>query len=318
MASSVTGKSGRVYVPQKVLQQQRDAKLSVMKAESQNESFVLKPVAKPFYELSQTLAAEFAGSSRLRMHIDHNETDDILVYPYFRDTLLGIIQNNPDFPPTERKKILKHTGEAIHELHARDWVHLDVKPDNILVNWTSDDSGKQTVTNVALGDFDIAFKSKGDKARDAPHAVGNAMWRSPEGQTGRGVTKASDIFSFGLVCIYTLGGGDFLLLNDYKELAARGISAEQEILTRHFTYFGPVPDGLYKQVNDKNWSEAMKETSEIADLAAKDQPELRFTWWSQELGAAAQDLISGMTNLDPAARTSIDDVLSHRWWQEIE
>jgi hypothetical protein len=25
------------------------------------------------------------------------------------------------------------------------------------------------------------------------------MWRSPEGQTGRGVTKASDIFSFGLV-----------------------------------------------------------------------------------------------------------------------
>jgi serine/threonine protein kinase len=74
-----------------------------------------------------------------------------------------------------------------------------VKPDNILVNWTSDDSGKKTVTDVALGDFDIAFKSEGGKARETPHAIGNAMWRSPEGQTGRGVTKASDIFSFGLV-----------------------------------------------------------------------------------------------------------------------
>lgn len=123
---------------------------------------------------------------------------------------------------------------------------------------------------------------------------------------------------FYLQCIYTLGGGEFLLLSDYKELAARGISAEQEILTRHFTYFGPVPEGLYRQVNDKNWSEAMKEASDTADLAFKDQPELRFTWWSQELGAAAQDIISGMTNLDPAARTTIDHVLSHRWWQQIE
>jgi hypothetical protein len=33
MASSVIGKSGRVYVPEKVLQRQREAKLSVMKAE---------------------------------------------------------------------------------------------------------------------------------------------------------------------------------------------------------------------------------------------------------------------------------------------
>jgi len=60
---------------------------------------------------------------------------------------------------------------------------------------------KKTVTDVALGDFDIAFKSEseGDKARETPHAIGNAMWRSSEGQTGRGVTRASDIFSFGLV-----------------------------------------------------------------------------------------------------------------------
>jgi serine/threonine protein kinase len=58
------------------------------------------------------------------MHIDYNETEDILVYPYFRDTLLGIVQNDPNFPPTERKKILQHIGEAIQELHARDWIHI--------------------------------------------------------------------------------------------------------------------------------------------------------------------------------------------------
>jgi serine/threonine protein kinase len=75
----------------------------------------------------------------------------------------------------------------------------DVKPDNVLVNWTCDREDNKTVTNVALGDFDIAFESKDGYPLETKYAIGNAMWRSPEGQTGRGVTKASDIFSFGLV-----------------------------------------------------------------------------------------------------------------------
>jgi serine/threonine protein kinase len=128
---------------------------------------------------------------------------------------------------------------------------------------------------LALADFDIAFKSEDGEPRQTPYAIGNAMWRSPEGQTGRGVTKASDIFSFGLVvselgvhsrmytkpcvqCIYDFGGGEFLLLNDYQELVKSGISPEQEILVRHFSYFGPVSDGLLKQVNSEDWCRALR------------------------------------------------------------
>jgi serine/threonine protein kinase len=71
-----------------------------------------------------------------------------------------------------------------------------VKPDNILVDWHSDKEGDETVSNSALGDF---FKWENAKPCNTASAIGNAMWRSPEGQTGTGVTKASDIFSFGLV-----------------------------------------------------------------------------------------------------------------------
>lgn len=208
-----------------------------------------------------------------------------------------------------------------------------MKPDNILVNWTCDKDGNKTVTDVALGDFDIAFKSEGGESRQTPFAIGNAMWRSPEGQTGRGVTKASDIFSFGLVvgkpcvnlrihanlclqCIYALGGGEFLLINDYQELVKSGIRPEQEILIRHFSYFGPVSDGLLKQVNNENWCNALSGASEIAEAVVKEQPELRFECWGKELGSETQNMISGMTNPDPTARTTIDQVLTHRWWQE--
>lgn len=209
---------------------------------------------------------------------------------------------------------------------------VDIKPDNILVNWTCDKDGNKTVTDVALGDFDIAFQSEGGEPCYTPYAIGNAMWRSPEGQTGRGVTKASDIFSFGLVvrrpylnlrvhinlcvqCIYALGGGAFLLINDYQELVKSSITPEQEILIRHFSYFGPVSDGLLKQVNSDNWGNALRGASEIAEEAVKEQPELRFEQWGKELGSEAQEMISGMTNSDPTARTTIDQVLTHRWWQ---
>ncbi|KAF9731772.1 hypothetical protein PMIN06_011227 [Paraphaeosphaeria minitans] len=317
MASTIVGKSGRVYVQDKVLQSHReDHKLSVFKAKSGNESFVFKRVPGSFYDLSLRLAAEFAGSRRLRMHIDCNQEEGILVYPYFNDTLLALIQEDRDFPLAERKKILRRAGEAIQELHGKDWIHIDVKPDNILVNWTCDKEGNKTVTDVALGDFDIAFKSEGGEPRQTPYAIGNVMWRSPEGQTGKGVTKASDLFSFGLVCIYAMGGGEFLLLNDYQELARRGIRPEQEILIRHFSYFGPVPEGLLKQVNSEDWCNALRGASEIAEEAVKEQPELRFERWGEELGPEAQNMISGMTNPDPTARTTIDQVLAHRWWQE--
>ncbi len=156
------------------------------------------------------------------------------------------------------------------------------------------------------------------------------------------MTKASDVFSFGLVVsrpcptkldnfcsAYTLSeAGELLLLNDNQELAKRGISPEQEILVRHFSYFGPVPEGLLKQIepipeglpkqvdSEGWWCSALKGASKIAEKAVAEQPELRFERWGKELEPEAQDMISGMTNPDPTARPTIDQVLAHRWWQE--
>ncbi|KAK5651308.1 hypothetical protein OQA88_12603 [Cercophora sp. LCS_1] len=317
MASTIVGKSGRVYVQGEVLQRRQDPKLSIFKAE--NDSFVLKRVPRPFFELSQRLATEFAGSHRLRMHLDSNREEDILIYPYFKDTLLALIKGDAaDLSLAGRKKILRCVGEAIQELHSKNWIHIDVKPDNILVNWSCDEPGNKKIGHVALGDFDIAYQSEHGEPRQTRHAIGNAMWRSPEGQTGRGVTKASDVFSFGLVCIYTFGGGDLLILSgdEYQELARRGISPEQEMLTRHFSSFGPATEGLLQQVGSAAWCDALKEASAMAELAAKEEPERRFEHWGKDLGPAMQDIISKMTNPDPTARMTIDQVMMHPWWQE--
>jgi hypothetical protein len=79
-----------------------------------------------------------------------------------------------------------------------------------LVNCDSNREGHETVINAALGDFDLIFKWEA-KPCYTPYAVGNAMRQSPEGQTGRGVTKASDIYSFGLMVSEPYSEVEFML-----------------------------------------------------------------------------------------------------------
>lgn len=88
------------------------------------QSFVIKRVSESFFQLSRELREEFADSRRLRMHVDYNEEQHTLVYKYFTSTFLALLGKHPNFPLAGIKKILRYTGEAIRELHAKDWIHI--------------------------------------------------------------------------------------------------------------------------------------------------------------------------------------------------
>lgn len=75
-------------------------------------------------------------------------------------------------------------------------------------------------------------------------------------------------------------------------------------------------EGLLKQINDENWFKALKSASDMAELSVKDEPLRRFDRWGVDLGPEAQDMISGVTKIDPAARLTIEQVLAHPWWRE--
>jgi hypothetical protein len=105
-----------------------------------------------------------------------------------------------------------------------------------------------------------------------------------------------------------------LLIHNYKELKEKGIAPEQEILIRHFSYFGPANDRLLDRVVDEEWRDVLKGTSELARLEVEVNPKLKFEYWGGELGEEAVDMISSMTNPDPTARSTMCQVLNHRWW----
>ncbi|KAK4098483.1 hypothetical protein N658DRAFT_517964 [Parathielavia hyrcaniae] len=308
MTSSISGTSSRRYVQGEVLHHNEHGKPTVFKA---TPSFSSKNRSR--CSICPDASRTSLHSRRLRVPVDFSPEDHTVVYRYFKDTLLDLMRADPDFPPTVLKKILRHVGEAIQESHTKNWLHLGTLS-------TAQKMGNKTVTDAALGDFGISYKLEtAIPLRTGLTAPGNFMWRSPEGQTGSGMTKASDIFSYGLVCIYALGDGDLLLLEEEKtfaELAAAGIAPHEEILVRHFTYFGPANEGRLKQVDSREHSTLM-EASAIAEVAVKNEPEMRFKVWGTELGEAALDMIlSEMTQPDPAARPTIDEVLGSSWWQE--
>jgi serine/threonine protein kinase len=93
-----------------------------MKSESDDENrwCVVKRVSPSIFEQSLEHKREFPDTRRLRMHIDYNLDEHILVYEYFRDDLLSLVRNNQDFPLEARKRILQETGKALEELHAKD------------------------------------------------------------------------------------------------------------------------------------------------------------------------------------------------------
>lgn len=74
-----------------------------------------------------------------------------------------------------------------------------------------------------------------------------------------------------------------LLLNDYEELVKHGIRPEQEILVRHFSYFGLMSEGLLRQIDDEDWRNALEGASAMAEDAVREQPELRFERWGRSL-----------------------------------
>ncbi|KLU82947.1 serine/threonine protein kinase [Magnaporthiopsis poae ATCC 64411] len=316
MQPTMLGASGRVYAKGDVLHRcEYTSNIVVVKAESGGRSFVLKRPFPHTYNRSLDFAAELAGSRRLRLHVDRDLDGEILVYPFFRTTLFDLIKEDPEFPVFERSKIITTVAEAIQEMHKNSWAHLDINPNNVLVDWTCNGHGDKTVTNTVVGGLSNTVKLEaGDLLDDSiPGMLGTPEWRSPEVAAANGMSMASDIYSFGLLMLYVLGAGDMLRKASPEGLVLNGgemtLGYEDELLIRHLVYFGPATEGLLKVLREEERCLAVKQMSDYSQREAELRPSLRFQSWGQGLGPEVHALISGMVKMDPAARLTIDQVL---------
>jgi serine/threonine-protein kinase len=116
-------------------------------------------------------------------------------------TLRDWLQSHDHIPGRDILAISGQIADAIDFAHAHGVVHRDIKPGNIM--FESDPHGR-----VALGDFGIA-RILGAVERDITaegEFVGSPGYVAPEAYDGHEISKASDIYSFGVVLYEMIAG----------------------------------------------------------------------------------------------------------------
>lgn len=180
-----------------------------------------------------SLKHEFAVGSQLEHPniikiMDHASTraGSYLIMELFRfSNLKQRIQYGVDRMAPMTEKVIREASAGLSHLHEKGWIHLDVKPDNFLV----DDEG-----NVKLIDFNLARKRAGGLSKlfgGRAKVQGTISYMSPEQIRGQSIDERSDIYSFGCVIHEILSGKPPLTGTSARELLSKHLKTIPIMLT---------------------------------------------------------------------------------------
>lgn len=135
-------------------------------------------------------------------HFDVYQGRPYLILPLIEGPTAGqrVGQDGP-FSEADLALLMHQIGGALDHLHGRGILHLDLKPDNILVS----DGGRFLLSDFGIS---IPLRSTLQKHTAAAPATMTMAYAAPERfDTGRGPSSASDMFSLG-VMLYELVTGE--------------------------------------------------------------------------------------------------------------
>ncbi|RMD39582.1 hypothetical protein DV735_g5538, partial [Chaetothyriales sp. CBS 134920] len=183
---------------------------------------------------------------------------------------------------------------------------------NIMLGW-DDTDGRPAVRQVQIADMEDAAYIPGNSAV-VGRAGGNLMWRSPEAHASSRVQRPSDIFSFGVVCIYVLTKRVIFAVGD-KE-AQEPEDKQAIVLQCQLSYFSDVDSlvGLLQYLGDSPWIHVFTMLAEGLNEQCPRAPP--FALW-KDIDPEFKDLVGGMTNIDPRRRITASEALSHPWFADM-
>ncbi|KMZ71526.1 Protein kinase superfamily protein [Zostera marina] len=130
----------------------------------------------------------------------HNGSLNQWIFPKLNgDIEMGLVEEKC-LPWKSRYQVAIDVGKALAYLHhqcRQKVVHLDVKPENILLD-------EQFCAQVA--DFGLSKLMAKDQSRIISRIRGTKGYLAPEWLIGRGVSEKSDVYSYGMVLMELVGG----------------------------------------------------------------------------------------------------------------
>jgi serine/threonine protein kinase len=139
----------------------------------------------------------------------------MLVMPKAETDVLGLLVRTKrllDYPVMCR--VAEEMAGAVRLVHARGFIHRDVKLENFLVYDLVERAGVVVALRVLLSDFGFAVKVEPGEL--VAHRLGSPSYVAPEIARGRLYGQEADVFSYA-VCVFTmLTGHKPFQANDYS------------------------------------------------------------------------------------------------------
>ncbi|KJX93686.1 serine/threonine protein kinase [Zymoseptoria brevis] len=243
-----------------------------------------------------------ARTPHIRPLLDHVEDESgnlILILKFLAEDALHTLGDR-QFTRAEVKYIGRSVLEALKTLHADGFVHTDVKPSNILLNF---DPHSKQVTDVQLADFESTVPRDSQHAKDGD-AIGTAIFRSPEAHLQMPWGTPTDLISL-------LYGGGFHIFS--PGVPVEDDAYDLKILMRHHQCFGPFPIS-YEEIADEGRLGVLMWIMENTPKESL-KPFARTT--IREISEEDKKFVLKIMKLDPRDRPTVGQLLEDEWFKHV-
>ncbi|PWY93227.1 kinase-like protein [Aspergillus sclerotioniger CBS 115572] len=239
--------------------------------------------------------------------IEDRQGPPALILRHLDDDLL-CASNSRRLSRLEVEYVAKSVLNALAVLHREGFVHTDIKPSNILVNYQQ---SEVRFSDVQLADFGSTVHIDSPYARDGDE-IGTPIFRSPEAQLQMRWGTATDIWSFGATLISLLYGDGFHIFK--PDVPVDHDEYDIKILRKHHACFGPYPTS-YQEIADQERLAALGWIMQSTPPGALKPFHLTT---SREICQEDKEFVLEIMKLDPRDRPTADALMRDTWFGQDE
>ena len=198
--------------------------------DKQDQRLVLRMLTQD-HRFNWARARQFKWGCYVMSKLDHPNIVHYYGSGYFRGARYAIIEyiDGPNLKEAilrgdphlraNQRKMLTGMASALAHVHERGFLHLDFKPENILVPKTYDPK---------LIDFDIAIP-RPMKPKRASKLSGTPLYLAPEQIARQPVDERADIFSFGITAYEMMTGKKPIAGNTQEEILQKYVDFNEHL-----------------------------------------------------------------------------------------
>ncbi|KAJ8105173.1 hypothetical protein ONZ43_g7529 [Nemania bipapillata] len=207
----------------------------------------------------------------------------------------------------EIQYVTKRVLQALSVIHEDGYVHTDVKPNNIFVNFKKEQEAVR-FSDVQLGDLGGSYPQDSEWATSGT-LVGAPIWSSPEVIMETPWNTATDIWSFGTLVISLLYGGDFNIFRP-KTVRYGDETYNLEVVKSQFRYFGPFPPKITEIFN----AETLTSIVRLMELIPPEtMTPFRFIT-EREVAKEDREFVLRIMHMDWRDRPTAKELLQDEWF----